>query len=247
MAASLDAPAALLPYLGELFADVDSLGSSPRLVAKWLRSAGVGAGSRVLDVGCGKGAAAVEVARRTGCRVAGVDAFAPFVAAARGLAERRGVADRCVFSVGTARGARAAGDAFDAAIMLGVAPVRDAARILRRLVRPRGVYMIDDAAWIGVPGSPQRGGAPTLDEARALLVRAGDRILRERVLRPAEVRRIERPLRAALSARARALGRANPRLRPLLADYLARQRAAAALLEGPLRPVLWMVRRGGGR
>ena len=48
----------LLPHLDELLADFDELGSDPELVATWLKEHGVGAGSWVLDLGCGKGAVA---------------------------------------------------------------------------------------------------------------------------------------------------------------------------------------------
>lgn len=106
VAASVDAPARLAPVLGDLFAGVPALGSEPRAIARLLRQSGATHRWRVLDLGCGKGAVAVEVARRIGCRVLGVDAHRPFVESARALACRRGVGDRCRFLVGDARRAR---------------------------------------------------------------------------------------------------------------------------------------------
>lgn len=90
-AASVDLPASLLPHAGELFAALSALGSTPRRVVNMLARAGVGSGDRVVDLGCGKGAVAVEAAPRLGCRVLGVDAIGPFIEAARSLVRERGV------------------------------------------------------------------------------------------------------------------------------------------------------------
>ena len=55
--------------------------------------AGLEAGMRVLDVGCGLGGPARFLARRYGCTVVGVDASTEFVAAGTMLTERVGQAD----------------------------------------------------------------------------------------------------------------------------------------------------------
>ena len=53
--------------------------------------------SRVLDVGCGEGAAAVHLAWSLGCRVVGVDSSESNVEAARRGAAERGVDGLCSF------------------------------------------------------------------------------------------------------------------------------------------------------
>jgi ubiquinone/menaquinone biosynthesis C-methylase UbiE len=53
--------------------------------------------SRVLDVGCGEGAAAVHLAWSLGCRVVGVDSSESNVEAARRGAEEKGVDSLCSF------------------------------------------------------------------------------------------------------------------------------------------------------
>ncbi|MEW6582982.1 MAG: methyltransferase domain-containing protein [Actinomycetota bacterium] len=69
-------------------------------------AAGVGAGDRALDVGCGPGSLLAELARRLGPeRVAGVDPSEPFVGAARaavpGADARLGAAERMPFADGS--------------------------------------------------------------------------------------------------------------------------------------------------
>lgn len=59
--------------------------------------AGVRRGSRVLDVGCGIGPAAVDLAEAFGCKVTGFDNFAPYLAFGRQLANSRGVGKQVTF------------------------------------------------------------------------------------------------------------------------------------------------------
>ncbi|MCC6792295.1 MAG: methyltransferase domain-containing protein [Thermomicrobiales bacterium] len=54
-------------------------------------------GSRVLDVGCGIGPAAVDMAEAFGCKVTGFDNFAPYLQFGRQLANGRGVGKQVSF------------------------------------------------------------------------------------------------------------------------------------------------------
>lgn len=57
-------------------------------------------GATILDVGCGPGHYAIELARRGAARVVGVDFAEGMIALAQRQAEAAGVADRCEFFVG---------------------------------------------------------------------------------------------------------------------------------------------------
>src|SRR5262249_22627788 len=148
----------------------------------------------VIDVGCGKGAVAVALARRTGCRVLGVDACEPFISAARALAQRRGVDRRCEFRVGDLHRLPRPRRRFDAALMIGVRPLEEAATILRPLIRPGGVYVIDDVVRV----TPQRlpAGIHALDRAhaRAMLTAPGDELIAEHLPTPSRIAALNRRL-----------------------------------------------------
>jgi cyclopropane fatty-acyl-phospholipid synthase-like methyltransferase len=77
----------------------------------WL--AGIEAGTRVLDAGCGYGSSALWLARETGAEVVGVDLAPNHVAHARRLAVRAGVADRVRFHRRDFRNTGFAGGTFD--------------------------------------------------------------------------------------------------------------------------------------
>jgi SAM-dependent methyltransferase len=74
-------------------------------------------GSRVLDVTCGPGLYAVELAGR-GCTVHGIDFSPASIAYARELAIEAGVADRCTFELRDVRTMEAPPGSFDAALFL---------------------------------------------------------------------------------------------------------------------------------
>lgn len=250
VARSLGAPREILPYLPELFADLGALGTTPRRAVNWLASAGIGEGSCIIDLGCGKGAAAVQAAERLGCRVVGIDGFEPFVESARAHALERGVGHLCTFAAGDYRGVQRKGGCvgmrarFDAGMMLSVAPLEEAAAAMHRFVKSGGVYLIDDAVWVG-PGDSE--GVPSAAEAREMIESLGDHVERTHTFSPAELLRMESRLQVLIRGRAGALGRRQPELRPLIREFTAIQRSAIRMLtSGPLRPVLWMVRQGGG-
>lgn len=235
-AGSVDATRALLPHFGELFRGMDALGCSPREAAGLLERAGVGPRDRVLDGGCGRGGASVEVASRLGARITGIDAVEVFLDRGRELARERGVSHLCTFRRGDLRRLRGR---FDAAMFLGVAPLDEVIRWGERTVRRGGVIVIDDAVAIGA--DPR---APTREEARVMLGTLG-RIEREVLFTPSRVERMNASLLRRLEANARRLAAAKPRLRPSLRAFIARQRAANRVLVGPIRPVVWVVRRRG--
>jgi SAM-dependent methyltransferase len=245
IATSLNVPPALSAFIAELFAGVTSLGSMPGDAVRLLREAEVGARSRVLDLACGKGATAILAARRLGCRVEGVDVFAPFIeegtrAAAAGAASRR-----CHFMVGRVEHLAPSRPPFDAAIMIGLLGAPEAAPILRRHVRPGGIYLVDDLVRDPRLKSPPRFEVvPTIAQLRGVIERLGDTL--ERVWRPSpsSLARMNERLIRRVGANAAALARNHPEFRSDFRTIAPRFAKHATLLTGSLRPALFVVRRG---
>jgi 2-polyprenyl-3-methyl-5-hydroxy-6-metoxy-1,4-benzoquinol methylase len=97
------------------------------------------AGKRVLDLGCGLGHDAVEIARRGASFVVGIDIQEGLLESARTMAHRSGVADRCLFSSST-------DDKFDVIISINafehIADTGAALRLIRDSMAPGGVGLI---------------------------------------------------------------------------------------------------------
>lgn len=253
VARSLDLPKSLLPFVGELFDGLDSLGSDPAMVVRALRR--VPKGACAIDLACGKGGVAVALGRRL--RVTGVDACPDFVLAARALAKRKRA--RCTFKVGVVRDVKAT-PTWDVAMMLGLFGVEKAAPLLRRFVKPGGVYVVDDAFREEKRGraserTSERGkerdpmwefylSVPTLSESRAVFEGLGDEVVEEIVPTRRAVRDLNRDLYDRIERNARGLAEREPQLSRTIEAFLARQREGNTLLSGPIRPAMWVVRKG---
>lgn len=249
VARSVDAPASLVPYFEQLFAGMPSLGSSPRRLTNSLHAAGVEQGARVLDLACGKGAIAVELARRLGCSVTAVDACPAFLEEGRRRAANAGVANRVRFIESDVRAfARAAARArrrWDAALMIGLLPIEEAAPMLRTLVRSRGIYAIDDV-FRDTNLTSRRSEfltVPTRSECREIIEASGDRLIAVDVTSPSRLRALNDSLYKRLAQNARALRASTPSLARDLEAFLSNQRHANRLLGGQLRPAIWFAER----
>lgn len=238
VARSVDATPALVRVFDRLFEGLESLGSFPAEVVGALARAGLHRGARVLDLGCGKGASAIELARAFDARVLGVDGCRAFVTHARRRARELGE-DHVEFRVGDAAAARRA--RHDAAIMLGLFGVDRAAPLLRRAVRPGGLYLIDDAY-----SEDPRAGLPGRREIRAWITAQGDELVVERIFPRSMVAAENRRLYAVLASNALRLARESPRLARPVRAFLERQRRANRLMAGPIRCGLWVARTPGG-
>lgn len=247
VARSLDAPAELLPVFPDLFAGVPNLGSLPRRTATLLRKAGLKIGSRVIELAAGKGGLAILLADRFQCNVTAVEGYEPFVmeAATRGV--RLGIARRLTWIYDDVyEHVREQTRRFDAAIMLGLDPLDKAGPLLRRLLCKGGLYVIDDCFY-----DPSRGKAPpwfgrtlTRTQWESMIRSWGDEPVTVDVPAPAAIKRLNASLYRRLESNAKAIGRRDRTLRPALRDFLSRQRHASRILSGPIRPAIWVIRRG---
>ncbi|HEU4465475.1 MAG TPA: class I SAM-dependent methyltransferase [Agromyces sp.] len=122
----------------------------------------LGAGLRVLDVGCGPGTISIDLARRVRPgSVTGIDASAEIVARATGLAASEGVAN-AEFRVGDAYALAFDDDTFDVVhahqVMQHLGRPVDVMREIRRVLKPGGVFAARDADYGGVIWNPESDG-----------------------------------------------------------------------------------------
>jgi SAM-dependent methyltransferase len=124
--------------------------------AAYLELAGVAAGSRVLDVGCGSGAVTRDVARLVGPtgRVVGLDASPGLLAVAAELIERDGVAGSVELRVGQAQALPFPDGAFDMVLavttLAHLPQAEQAIPELVRVARPGGRVGVFDLDGDGV-------------------------------------------------------------------------------------------------
>ena len=144
-------------FLGDSWHDslVDAHADDSRIHAMVVESAGVHMESTVLDVGCGEGRAACNVARMTGARVRGITPHPGQLEAARMSAERQGLAGRVRFDLGEAGALPYPDQTFDA-VLFFEAPCHypDRVRVFAeamRVLRPEGRLAGSD--WVLADGA----------------------------------------------------------------------------------------------
>jgi SAM-dependent methyltransferase len=249
IARTLDAPTALLPWLPELFADLEELGGTRDDALAVLRPLGLPRGASVLDLGCGKGAVAVALARELGCRVTGVDAMPAFVEHARRQATAWRVDHLCRFECADLRDAAAFERGYDVVLLLAVGrPWGTLAATLgaiRAAARPGGWLVVDDgylATGAGGTGTSAASGYGDRAATVRELAAHGDRLVREVTTSDAgeAFLRDSFPL---FERRARALATQHPELAELVEEFLELQRQETAALRGELVPALWLLQR----
>ena len=249
IARSLETTPELLPFLPELLADVWALGSSVEIIVDLLRQIGINnPGRRVFDVGCGKGAVAVSLAKENGCRVSGIDGFEPFIAEARERATDAGVAELCTFECGDMREAVAHIRDYDAVIYAAHSPVlagRPCVEVLRQCVRHGGYILVDDGFLADGEQSKPSGYEDFLpyEQTVAALTACGDRVVREVIQTPATWHADDDRTTELIRRRAEALAVRHPQVAGPLMDYVRVQERECETLKAIHVPATWLLQR----
>lgn len=253
VASALEMDSELLAVAPELLADLDALGADVATIVTVIAELDLAPGASALDLGSGKGAVAIELARRLDLDVHGIELFEPFVDHARAAAATAGVSGRCRFTHGDVT--RLAGQlppadlAVFAALGGVLGPIDVTMGILRRFVRPGGYVVISDSCRrdgdaAAFPGFEHH---RTAAETRRLLTAHGDALVAER-LEPDDsdgtgetddgTDEIE-----VLAARAADLARHRPELGDALASFIEAQRAEYDFLDRHMVGAVWVVQR----
>ena len=249
VAEALETTPDLLPLMPAILQDLPDLGGGcTGPVSEALEQLGLPRGSRILDLGCGRGELAIALARRLAAVVTGIEAFPPFVAAARAAARAAGV--DCRFEEGDLRRAVETARDYDAVLLVSVGPVfgdhAQTIAALRRTVQAGGLIVIADAHLDGSPppGEVWQAYADRATTERALQS-AGDRLVLTRPL-GADQRAWNAHAMAAIRRRTAELASRHPDLAGALAAYTARQEREFAHLEsGPAVSMLWVLEKAG--
>jgi sarcosine/dimethylglycine N-methyltransferase len=130
----------------------------PEAVDKLLPGLRLTAGMTALDVGCGLGGPARQVARNTGCNVVGLDITAAYVEAARALTDAAGLAERVRYVCADVADLEPGG--FDAAytmhVQMNVADKSAFFASIARVLRPGARFAVFEVCRNGaaVPSPP---------------------------------------------------------------------------------------------
>lgn len=238
----------LLPYLPELFADLWAIGSAPEIIVEWLRPLGLPPQStRAIDLGCGKGAVAITLAKELNYQIFGFDFFAPFILAARQKAQELNVTELCTFACMDMRHALKSASNYDLAVYTAVGDVlgtiAQCIGRLREAIHSRGYMVIDDGFRLTHDpiAFPAYEYYASYEETIHQLTAHGDKIIQEKIFSMEEMKQVNQRNTAFITQSAGALVKSHPELADSLSEFLEQERQECEILERDVASAMWLI------
>lgn len=151
IAKSLDAKTIeLIDYLPYLLQDLWEMGTNPNSVLELIKKHNIfeSINAKVVDLGCGKGAVSIAIAKEFGIKVYGIDAMESFIEEAKDYANKFDVSDLCNFEVNDIKEVVQNEREYDLAILGAVGQVfgdyKKTLSSLSRCIKNGGYLIIDD-------------------------------------------------------------------------------------------------------
>lgn len=245
VAYALETPIALLDYIPELLADLEELGGNAKAIAGVIKALDISESVTVVDLGCGKGAVAVEVAEKLKLRVLGIDLYKPFVEHCKDLAESRGVAELCDFIHGDILKLAGKFKSFDIALFVALGdvlgPLDQTVSVIRQYVKPGGYIVISDG-FIRDGGSSDFTGFEQYADHDAMIARltaCGDTLLSETI----ESNHYGGKDGKLIMARAISIATRRPELAADVLEYAKTQVAEYKYLDDNFVSAIWALQR----
>ena len=249
IAQAFDATPELLPFIPELLADLWALGGSVEEIVDLLRPLGLPAETtRIVDLGCGKGAVALTLAKELGFQALGVDLFEPFVQEARERAEEMSIASRCQFVCEDIRNALPKVRDYDVVIyasVMALGRLDECVAKLRQCVHPGG-YMLIDNAFLTDPGEVESHWyehCATHEETLSRLTAHGDALLCEVIIPTEDVKALNCEYTEHIHKRAEKLAKLHPEAADSLYRYVEKQECESEIMETTVTSAVWLLQR----
>lgn len=239
----------IIPGYPYLLQDIWALGSFPDEIIELLGSLSLPPASRAVELGCGKGAVMLQVAKNMSIPVHGVDPFSAFLDEAKRRCAEMGLVPLCSFSQETAQQFLQRGECFDAAILAGTGPLfpsyDQTISCVRQIIRPGGYIIIDDG-YILDAEAPRYPGYEYLDDYSgmvSMLESSGDRLTAQRIIPGEKLRKYNQRNNECIERRCRELVRTNPEYADALDRFTAAEKQECQFMEEQTVAAIWAVQR----
>ncbi|MFP4162405.1 MAG: SAM-dependent methyltransferase [Chitinispirillaceae bacterium] len=234
----------LLHHLPYLLQDIREMGTDAAQVLEIIRrNNAFTQDMSVIDLGCGKGAVAVKLAKELKCKVRGIDALQEFVDEATRYAQQNGVADLCVFQRGDIR-ATTDSSLFDLVIYGAVGPIfgsiEQTIHKVSGFVRPGGFLVIDESFC---PETSKQRVSHSEKELFHAFRDNGMEVIDESRTAMENLRNVNRENNEKIRHRANELKRMYPQDAAIFDEYVKNQIRSCETLEHELVSAVWLLQK----
>ncbi|MBN1478952.1 methyltransferase domain-containing protein [candidate division KSB1 bacterium] len=237
---------ALFPHLAYLLQDLWEIGASPghfiQLICKNDLENKI---AKAVDLGCGKGAVAIQLAKNFGWQVDGFDAMPAFIQEARQWSKKHGTENVCSFNVCDIRELVKTAGRYDLVILGSIGSVFGSIEETLRAIRPclfqTGYVLLDDGYQKSetIHSLHQ---IPTRENAIQHIRKAGFVIIDEITYSPDFISASNQEIYSAIQHRVLELEKKYPETKQLFQNYLAIQRQENSALENDITCVTWLLK-----
>jgi len=246
---SLEMEINLMPFVSELLKDLWALGSIPEYIVKILSALNLESEKiDVLDLGCGKGAVSITLARELGFYVKGVDGCQTFLDTAIQKATEFGVSGLCHFVNEDIFDDIKISKNFDIVIYASLGGIlgsfKEIVNALRKTVRPGGYMVIDDGFLKSSQRIERKGYSHyrSYKDTRKMLTCYGDKIINE-VLTEQETKDINVDYLEKIKERAEQIIQKNPTIEESVLSYIRGQEKECEILDKYITGAIWLMQR----
>ena len=245
---SLEVKPELLRFLPELLVDLWALGSIPELITEFVSALNIEKETgRVLDLGCGKGAVSVSLAKSLGLKVKGIDAFKPFLEEAISKAEEFKVNHLCEFVPGDLRESVKTEKEYDLVTYVSLGAILggfdEMISKMRNTVKTGGYILIDDG-FFKEGKTLSREGYEHISNYETTIKKltcCGDNIIREYIYPDEQLREINRTYQQLIEKRSEEIIARHPEHAKEIRDYVKNQEEECAVLDKYISGALWIL------
>ena len=237
----------LYPFMPEILQDLWEIGADPGVIIDLIgKHADVtNPGFSVLDLGCGKGAVSIHIAKHFQIPVHGIDAMDSFIKDAGFFAQQHGVQDLCSFEVGDIRSRVNELFGYDAVILGSIGPVlgnvEETLTCLKSCLTSEGIVLLDDG-YLPDTSNLILKNYLKRREVLSQIERAGWCILEEKILDPDWIEDSDIFIYDKIQTRIQSLIQRHPEKRSVFEDYLRAQRVENEVLEKFAVCVTWVLK-----
>lgn len=237
----------LVPYLPYILQDSWEIGTDAEIVIRLItRHLPETDRLQVLDLGCGKGAISIQLAKALKCQCHGIDAIPAFIDEARSKALEHGVSERCRFEIGDIREEISRLPQYDVIILGAIGPVLgnyfQTLTALKNCLRPGGGIIIDDA-YIEDHHDFSHPLMLKRSEMLNQISEAGMTFVEESLFDGDQVAANNDPLMDSLVVRCKELALKHPTKKELFLNYIKQQQEESRILEEEVVCSVMLIRR----